>query len=398
MNKALTILYVHSSDEMYGADLILLQLVERLDPKQFKPIVVLPNDVPYQGLLGQALRERNIKVVHLNLAVLRRKYFSLMGFPLYIWRLITSTCFLIQLIHREKVAIVHSNTVAVMPGAFAAFITHTPHIWHVHEIIVNPRFLWRLTSWLLPRLSERVVTVSESVRAHICAGNRLNDDKAIVIYNGIDLTRFNDKISDGEKIRVEWGVKPSQTLIGMIGRISGWKGQDYFLEAANLVVKIKPKVHFVLVGGIFPGQEFLLDGLRDMVNKYRLNDLVTLSDYRLDIPAVLNAFDIFVLPSTLPDPFPTVVLEAMAAGKPIVANAHGGSVEMIEHQVTGLLVKPGQINEMALSIAYLIENPSKRKDMGECGRKRLMDKFSLESFVQNWVNLYLMVSKREDIS
>jgi len=383
-----TILYVHSSNEMYGADLILLQLVERLNREHFRPIIALPTDIPYQGLLREALHKRNIKTIHLNLAILRRKYFTMTGVILYAWRFIKSTFSIIQLIRSERVDIVHSNTIAVIPGALAAFLTHTAHIWHVHEIIVHPRFLWRLTSWLMPRLSTKVVTVSEQTREHIIAGNRQNAEKAVVLYNGIDLSRFMVNDGRGQKVRREWGIETSQTLVGMVGRISEWKGQDYFLQIAQLISKSYPSVRFAMVGGTFPGQEHLLADLKEKIMRFQLTDLVMLSDFRLDIPAVLDAYDIFVLPSTLPDPFPTVILEAMAAGKPIVANAHGGSVEMIEHQVTGLLVKPGQKDEMVSAIEYMINNPFESKEMGRRGRERMREKFSLDAFITNWINLY----------
>jgi glycosyltransferase involved in cell wall biosynthesis len=382
-----TILYVHSSDEMYGADLILLQLVEHLALRRFRPIVVLPTDVAYDGRLTTALRERNIKTVHLKTAILRRKYLTPWGSAIYLWRLVMSTVSLVRLIRVESVDIVHSNTTAVTPGALAAWLTGKPHIWHVHEIIVHPRILWRLTSWLLPRLSNRVVAVSEAVCDHLCAGDRFNEKKSIVIHNGIDLKRFAN-LGGGRRVRDEWKVAPEQLLIGMVGRISHWKGQDYFLEVASLVSKNHPEAHFAIVGTTFPGQEKLIDHLKLLSADLGLSAVVTFAGYRSDIPAVLDALDVFVLPSTLPDPFPTVLLEAMATCKPVVANAHGGSIEIIEHEVTGLLVRPDSPEEMAAAINRLLDKPSQRLAMGQRGRERLISAFSLESYVANWQKLY----------
>ncbi len=387
-NAPHTILYVHSSDEMYGADLILLQLVELLDKERFRPIVVLPTDVPYEGLLSAALQKRNIKTVHMKTAILRRKYLSPLGLLLYLYRLVWSTIALMRIIRREKVEIVHSNTLAVIVGALAARVMRRPHVWHVHEIIVHPNVLWRLTSWLLPRLSDRVVVVSGPTRDHLCKAEQRNAEITTVIHNGIDVERFDAKPGLGLRVREEWGVLPEQPLVGLVGRISHWKGQDYFLHVAELVTQRHPEAHFALVGGTFPGDENLVELLKALVERLHLSSNITISDFRTDIPSVLDAFDIFALPSTLPDPFPTVVLEAMAAGKPVVANAHGGSIEMVEDGVTGYLVKPDRPEEMANAIETLIEHPQERQEMGREGRRRLTTHFSLESFIVNWTALY----------
>ena len=388
MSRPDTVLYIHSSDEMYGADRVLLQLIDLLDKRRFRPIVVVPNDVPYQGQLSQALREREVETVQMKTAVLRRKYFTPYGMLVYFWRLIVSTLALVSLIRRESVSLVHSNTSAVIPGALAARLAGRPHVWHVHEILVRPRALWRFTSWLLPRLSDRVVAVSGPARDHLCAGDRRNEDKAIVIHNGVDVSAFTQDDRPGQAVRQEWGVQPNQPLVGMIGRVSSWKGQGHFLKSVALVVKSHPEARFALVGGTFPGQEHLVNDLKELITQLELDSSVILSDFRSDVPAVLDAYDVFVLPSIQPDPLPTVVLEAMAAGTPVVANAHGGSIEMVEHQVTGLLVQPDRPEKMAVAINRLLDNPEERRNMGQRGRERVETFFSLETFVANWMTLY----------
>jgi glycosyltransferase involved in cell wall biosynthesis len=388
-NQPHTILYVHSSDEMYGADQILLELVKGLDRTYFRPVVVVPTDVKYQGLLSKALNELGIKTIPLKTAILRRKFFTPWGIPIYLVRLLFSTLALVKIIHQERVEIVHSNTAAVIPGALASFLTRKKHVWHIHEIIVHPRVLWRFTSWLLPRLSDQVVAVSEATRQHLCNGNARNKDKSIVIYNGIDPVRFEDvERSASLSLRQEWDVEPDQILIGMLGRISHWKGQEYFLDVANLLSQVQPDTRFALVGGTFPGQEDLAQQIKARIQELNISSKVILSDFRSDIPVILGAYDIFVLPSTLPDPFPTVVLEAMASKKPIVANAHGGSVEMVENKVTGFLVPPDKPEKMAESIEYLVQNPEEREKMGRMGFERLKTLFSRQAFIEKWTNLY----------
>ncbi len=383
-----TILYVHSSDEMYGADLILLQLLERLPEAGFRPLVVVPTDVSYDGQLTRALAARGIAHVHYPTAVLRRRYFRPLGLLTYLWRLAASTWFLARLIRRERAGLVHSNTAAVIPGALAARLTGVPHIWHIHEIITRPRFLWRLTAWLVPRLSEAVVAVSTPTWAHLCAGSARNRERAIVIHNGIDSAPFAGAAPAGRALRRDWGVADDEALVLMVGRFSHWKGQGHFLEAAAHVAQSHAQARFALVGGVFPGQEALVDEAKALAASLGLGDRALFSGFRDDIPAVLAAADVFVLPSTSPDPFPTVVLEAMAAGRPVVANAHGGSVEMVVDGETGLLVDPADPEAMAAAIVALLDAPARRHAMGLAGRQRLEATFSPEAFWERWRALY----------
>jgi glycosyltransferase involved in cell wall biosynthesis len=103
---------------------------------------------------------------------------------------------------------------------------------------------------------------------------------------------------------------------------------------------------------------------------------------------LIAAYDIFVLPSVLPESFPTTVLEAMAAGKPVVASATGGTVEQVEDGVTGFLVQPGSINELADSLTTLIENRQQRTLMGLAGRKRMLKLFTIEEYIRGIEAVY----------
>src|SRR5262245_10348001 len=389
--SARTLLFVHSSDEMYGADRILLQLIQGLDKQRFRPIVVLPNDVPYGGLLSQALRQSGVETIRLKLAVLRRQYFTSVGIAKYLFRLATSTFELLRLIQQESVDLVHSHTAGVVSGAIAAHLTGTPHVWQILEIIIRPRFLRRLLAWLMPRLADEIVAGSGPTRDHLWAGDQLNQKRVVVIHNGVDASRFDSARGLGQQLRGEWAIKPEQPLVGMIGRVNHWKGQDYFVKAANLVRRSHPEACFALVGGTVHGQEHLIQDLKALVVELKLSSAVIINDFRSDVPSVLDAYDIFVLPSTLPDPFPTVVLEAMAAGKPVIANAHGGALEIVKHGVTGLLVKPGQLCEMAAAINRLLDDTQERLMMGERGRDLVVTHFSMEAFVKTYTALYTAV-------
>lgn len=386
--KAKKILFVHSSDELYGADVILLQLVTHLDRTRFEPLVVLPNDLPQSGLLGQALQAHGIRVMWYKLAVLRRHYFTPLGLLRYGWRLSISSWALARLVRREKIDLIHSHTAAVLPGAIAARLTQRPHVWQTLEMVIRPYALRRLLAWLLPRWSIAVVAASAAVKAHLCADEPRHQQQTQVIHFGLNPADWQPVAAERARLRAAWGIPDHCALVGMVGRISQWKGQDYFLQVAQLVVQQCPQARFALVGGTFYGQEQLAADLQAQTAALGLADVVQWHDFRRDVTAVLAAYDIFVLPSTLPDPLPTVVLEAMAAGKPVVANAHGGSGEMVVDGVTGFLVEPGQPAAMAAAILHLIGQPEAQVMMGQNGRLRLAAHFTLDQFMARWTAVY----------
>jgi len=386
--KPAKILFVHSSDEMYGSDRVLLQLVRRLDKSRFTPIVILPNDIEQQETLSEAIAAAGIETSKSKLAVLRSGYLNPIGLTLFLARLLVSTIQVARLIRRESVDLVHSNTSAVISGASAAWLAGRPHVWQTLEIIVKPRVLWRTMALLVPRFSERVVTASGPTCEHLCAGNPRAREKAEVIHYGIDPARIDTGRGHGERLREEWGIDHDAPLVGVVARISSWKGQDYFLRVAALVAKSHPATRFAVVGGTVGGKERLAEELEALARELGIADSVTFAGFRTDIPVVMDALDIVVMPSTLPDPFPTVVLEAMGACKPVVANAHGGCIEAIVEGTTGLLVEPGDAGGMAAAITSLIDEPEEAARLGRNGRERILSELTPESFVQKWTDLY----------
>jgi glycosyltransferase involved in cell wall biosynthesis len=383
-----TILYIHASDELYGSDAMLLRVIDSLDAQRFRAVVVLPTDAGAGGLLSKALSARGVKTVHGRIAVLRRRYFTPTGILAYTFRLVFSTVWLLTLMHKESADIVHSNTLAVLPGALAACMLRKRHVWHVHEIIERPVRLWRWTSWLAPRLSHVVVAVSEAVRSHLCAGDARNYQRAIVIMNAIDPRVFESAVGSGRTVREAWGVSPGQPVIGLIGRVSNWKGQSTLLRAAKTVVERRPEARFVIVGGTVSGQEELLDDLKAIASREGVAHAVIFQDFREDIPAVFDACDVIVVPSTRPEPFGTVAAEAMAAGKPVVASRSGGLIEVVQHETTGLLFQPGDPGALANALLRLLENPAERAAMGRRGAARAREAFSLDRFTAEWNGLY----------
>jgi len=368
------VLFVHSNSELYGADFILLEVVRALKDT-VRPIVAIPGDGP----LPQTLREEGIEVLYTRESILRRVNFKpsrLFSFILNVYRDVKR---MVQLIRRENVQLVYSNTGAVLTGALAARICKIKNIYHIHEIILNPKWLAKGIARLVLGYSDEVIAVSGSVRDQLLRYTKPGDPPVKVIFNGLDPERFDDN-DDLTALRTELGVSDKDVLFGVIGRIHPWKGQKYFVEAARLVADVCPAAKFVIVGGTFNGYEYLVEELQERVKQLDLNQRLSIYSHRDDIPRLMRALDVFVLPSTLPDPLPTVVLEAMASERPVIATAHGGALEMVAHGETGLLTPHNNVTSFAETLLEMTTSRERREAMGKAGRQRLEKLFSRDRF------------------
>jgi len=382
-----TVLIVHSSDELYGSDRALLHLLRGLDRDRFRPLVVLPSDLPYEGALSTQIGRLEVPVFRFRLAVMRRRYYTVWGTMRYVGALLPSTLALVRLIRRERVDIVHTNTVAVLPGGLAARLTGRPHLWHVHEIVTEPALASWMFARLVPPLSARLVVVSQAVQEWICGSDRRALAKAVLVPNGVDLSRF-DPDRSGWAIRRELGIPRDVPVVGMVGRIHWWKGQDVLLQALARLRPTHPEIHLLVVGGTVPGEEERLQKLRQETRALGLDDVVRWTGFRRDVPDLLAAMDVFVLPSVMPEPFGISLIEAMAAGKPVVATRQGGPVEIVVEGKTGLLVPPRNAEALADGIATLLADPGRRQRMGLAARARAQQLYSVERYVAHMEKVY----------
>lgn len=382
-----TILFVHNSNDLYGADIVLLNLIQALDREAFRPIVVLPKDVRHIARLSVQLDAVGIPCRFLTLGVLRRRYLTITRIVPLMVEMICATAALCALIRREKVDIVHTNTLTVLASPLAARVMHRPHIWHIHEMIPGRAGPRRALHWMVTHLSSRIVAVSNAVRSHILFDQPRQAGGIETIHNGIDLSPFLTRGCGRDSVRKELDIPDQALVIGMIGRVSAWKGQSVFAEAAATISIKHPELYFVAVGGTFDNEQGRMAVFHKQVESLKLKNF-RICDYRQDIPAVLRAFDIFVLPSILPDPFPTVVMEAMAAALPVVAADCGGVPEMVIQEVTGILAPPGDAGALAAAIQRLIRDDSGRAAMGEAARRHAEAHFQLTRFVRQFECTY----------
>lgn len=381
------ILYLHAGAELYGADIVLLELLKKIDKTKFKPYVLLP----CSGPLVQKLRDNGIDVDVLEYPILRRKYFTPMGILKYIKDYIHYSKEIKKIAQKKNIDIIHTNTTAVLEGIYVKRKLKIPQIWHIHEIIVKPVMIHKVLSFLVAKYADQAITVSNAVKEHLSKTGYFKKDIKI-IYNGVDNTIFKPD-NDINYLKKEFNIPKDSLVVGMIGRVNAWKGQSDFLKAMDIVLSNNENVYGMLVGGVFEGEEWRKEEIQNQINSMKNKDRIIFSDYRRDTPNIHALYDIFVLPSINPDPLPTVVLEAMASGTPIVGYKHGGVCEMVSEGNNGLLAEVRNPESLAEKIDILLRDENMRKSFSEHSLKRQKAHFSLESYVKNFETLYLNVKE-----
>jgi glycosyltransferase involved in cell wall biosynthesis len=386
------VLVVHNNNDLYGGDKVLLELLGRLDRKRFVPLVVLPTDTRHINRFSPELDKLGIEYRFLPLGVLRRRYFKPWRLPRFGFEVLSGTRALLKIIKEKKIALVHTNTNTILASALAARIAGVPHIWSVHELVLDPALIRSPLHFLIPRLSTKVVTVSRAVRDHMLKDAPKYAGRFEFILGAIDVQPFLNAAGRAH-VRREWSVADDELLVGMAGRVTRWKGQSVFAEMAKLVLRHRTKVKFAAVGGVFDTESFYMENLKEQVRALGIERNFIIQDFRADMPDVFAAFDIFILPSTLPEPFGLVVLEAMAAGKPVVATAPGGPSETVIEGETGRLVKPSDPQGTAAAVEELLADSAQRERMGRAGRKRACEIFALPRYVKEFEDLYTRLIK-----
>jgi glycosyltransferase involved in cell wall biosynthesis len=376
------VLYVDSSASGYGGEICLLEMVTRLSTRGFEPLVVLPE----KGVLTEKLREKGIPFRVMPLAVIDRRIFKPAGFAKFCRNFIPSVVVLRRIIKKEGVALVHSNTSIVLNGAIAAKLGRVPHVWHIREIFES-RF--GFFGFFLKRFnavfSDRVICISRAVQKSF--GKRAS--RTELIYDGIDLAVWNPEGKAGQPLE-KFGVAPGESAVVMVGRINRWKGQDVFIRSAGLVAAKFPRVKFLIVGDYRREYAGVAAELFRMAADCRLKGKVIFTGYldRAEVRDVMAAADIVVHASKQAEPFGTVVTEAMALEKPVVATATGGPAETVEDGVTGILVPPGDFMAMAEAVMSLLQNPESRKRMGEAARQRVARFFNIKDTIDRTEKIY----------
>jgi len=374
------LVFVHGSAELYGSDKVLLNLVTALsDEADFQPLVLLHEDGPLRAALQSAGIETHVGGV----AKIERSMLRLQAPWVLLLALQQSLADLDRVVGSRPVSAVYSNTLAVLGGAYYAWRRGFRHLWHVHEIIRRPAVVRLGLPWLANHFSHRVVSNSQQTELWLLEQSPGLRGRSAVIFNGLAPAPPACE-ADRRAFRASLGLNPTDVLVSLVGRLNHWKGQDLLVQAlANLQVQGQlGALKAAIVGDVFAGHEDVRVALVAKVKQAGLAQHVHFVPFRADIYPVWWASDIAVVPSLEPEPFGLVAIEAMACGVPVVAAAHGGLLDIVEHEVSGLLFLPRDPVALAQALLRLAGDASLRQSLGAAGKMRQVAQFSLQSQVQ----------------
>ena len=305
--------------------------------------------------------------------------------PAGLWRLLRAAAGSLRFmrgLHRQRqFQLVYSNTVAVFGGALFARRHGLPHVWHVREIVAGSPALSLVFRKLVRWLSQTAICNSNETRSWIADGDPLRAARYLAVWNGVDVAA---QTVDREAARRSLGAAPGEVLFVLVGRINAWKGQQLLVQAFAAMVRQgvagQVGLRLAIVGSAFAGQEHWLRQLQAAVAASGCAEQIVVHPFRSDVEAVWGAADVVVVPSTDPEPFGRVAVEAMAFARPVIAAAHGGLVEIVQQGVTGLLVPPRDAPALTNAMAALAADPSLRAAMGQAGLARQRAVFSAQGY------------------
>lgn len=356
-----------------GTEGQLLELASRLDPRRFNVLVCA---LKREGPLAGSMRERGVRVVTLN------------GWGPWDVRVLFR---LFRLIRRERPDILHAFLgLANLAASLVGRPLGVPVVvWSYRDVEI-----WKTRAhWLVDRAGARwadaITCCSDAVRQFVLA--RLGEDasRVVTIHNGIDLEAFDSNRIAG---RPELKLRGGGCVIGTVSRLDEpKKGLAVLLRAlAGLAKRSDLPPWQCLLVGEGPARR----RLETLASELGLSERVVFAGMRRDVARVLPALDLFVCPS-LYEGFGIAIVEAMAAGRPVVASAVDGIPEVVVDQDTGLLVPPGNESALAEALAALLLRPDRARAMGLRGRERAREMFSITTTVERHQRLYESLSARQ---
>ena len=383
-SKRYNILYLDSGSGIGGGQRSLLLLLKHLDATRFRSFLGCLGD----SMLAAAARKTGHPVIPLDLPKqhdkgdkVRRFTFDDITRDLLQLKVIFQ---LLWVLEEKQIDLIHANSLAAgLIGGIAAKLYGVPIVMHKRYATA-----YGVLDRLCEKLLDRVILVSEATRWAFAPHS-----KQTLIYNGVELSALRPPLSPprwrgGKTLRTDLNLDPDALLIGIVTRITPEKGIHLLIEA-TAKLKASSSVQLLVVGGpYFPKDAEYMDSLKIQATKLGVADRVIFTSFLEDIQAILFLLDVVLLASTIPEACPRTIIEAMAAGVPVIATPLGGSKELVTPE-TGILVPAEDADAFAAAITQLAEDNDRRKQMGKACRLRAEQLFCATQNARLTEDLYL---------
>lgn len=354
------ILFISHSASRTGAPILLLEIAKRLDSARYQPLFLLPEEGP----LTDQFRSAGETFIA----------------PLYpegvkYWREVKQCTRRIAFLRSVRPDLVYCNTIHSAKWLPYAWLLRIPAVTHVHELSMGFAVLGPLEYFFIARYSARLIAVSGAVETYLAADRGIKSSRIDTVRAGIDPHSFGTGDRQ-DYLRSNLGTR-GHFVVGTVGRITAMKGSDLFLRVAALVRRqTAAPVKFLVVASV-ADREFYR-AFQNLIDELHLREHILLVEEARHVAPYYALMDVYVS-TAREDPFPLVILEAMASRIPVVAFSAGGIPEAVTSECA-ILVDDQNIEVMSAEILALMNNPSRRNGMGTAGRRRVETEFDISVY------------------
>ena len=369
INPKKNILLLHSSNDLYGASKIFLQLIDLLTKNGFDIHVIIPE----KGMLDDFLIKKDITLSYHELGVLRKKYLNSFGLFNRLVSNIKAIKFLSNYIKDHSIDLVYTNTSTILCGGIAAKKNGIASLFHIHEIPTGNKLYEFFSGKIINRISNKVLTVSNSVNKHWF--KYIHGKKIERIYNGIIIEK-SDSLNKIDRDQ-------NGFVITSIARLIPYKGHMYLIDIADELIKKSLKFKFLIVGDTLSSYLSYEKSVKQKVKDLGLEHQIKFLGFREDVSSILKQSNLFIHPAIAPDPLPTVLFESLHNDLPSVATNLGGAIEILDNGNNGLLIPYNDPKKAANLINEYCTNIKQQKKHLKNSIKNFKTNFSSKSFNKN---------------
>ena len=356
-----------------GAERLMPAIIENINTEKFEQrVCTLQNR--NGNIIGKKLAARGVTVDYLSIPNLRHP---------------NNLPKVLRYLRQHRPDILHTQLMfSNILGCFSANLLGFPSISTLHTLDTPKRrssssLRYQLMWKSLRYFANKVIAVSESTRQHNIRAGGLPADKIITMYNGINLLPFSpERFPDSDALKASLDIPEKSRILVSVAVLREAKGIQYMLKAMPVILKKIPDAYYLIIGDGDYAKELHALAVSLDIEKY-----VRFAGFQINIAPLLALGEIFVHP-TLDDALPTVLIEAMAAEKPIVASNVGGVPEIVQDEINGILIPPADSVRLTETCLNLLVNPSKSRKMAKAGREIAEKKFSIKEQVKNLEKLY----------
>ena len=378
-----------------GSYFSLLYLIKNIDKKRFNVSVVFYFNNPLIGMFKEAGAKvyvlKNFRSLNLfpnyrgSIRSPKMIYTFIQKIYNFLFIFINKAVKYTFFIKKNRFDIVHLNNTINKNHEWmlASILASIPCV--THESGINNSF--SKTARFFARRLNKIICISKAVQKCLI-NNKIDIHNSIIIYNGINPIDIKVNIQP-EKLRKKYGIDIDSFVVGVVGNIKPWKGQKTLIEAINILKNKNSKmIYCFFVGGTSNEVKEYKSELKNLIERYGINEFVFFTDYVKNPADYMNMFDIVIHTSIEPEPFGRVLLEAMSLKKPLIATSIGAPLEIIKNQETGILVKPNDPVDLADAIILLMKDSILRQSLVEEAFSCLLANFSIEANVGSTQTVY----------